>query len=210
MHGEVALERVVVFIGFLIGVLVVCLIGVMVIVYQGPRQAADFSAAAVSPQVNTANPTLQPTATSLLQVINTSILDTPIPAATILDQAETHLYSDPEKVLDLLVPVVKDLSDLDDRVLAYRYLGDAETYLGRNKLAVVYYEEMRKYQPSVENLLLVAETYYVAGDIECALARYTELSQWQGEDAAYYQEIGNSWVEHLLEILDDCYTPCNK
>ena len=105
----------------------------------------------------------------------------PIPTQTdLLDEAESALNSgQPEKVRELLYPMIEDWTSNDDRIRGYRLLAEAELAQGHAQLAVPYLEKLYFYQPTAENLFFLATIYDTGGDTKNALIKYQELAKWE-------------------------------
>src|SRR5574337_1789289 len=111
-------------------------------------------------------------------------LVTPIPSVETdpvqadLALAERYLAeSQPEKVIELLLARLDQLTRLDDLARAYDDLGQAEMQLGHFQLAAGYFEKLYAYQPTAENLFRLATAYDLGGDLERALAKYLALME---------------------------------
>ena len=127
--------------------------------------------------------TLQPSFTPTVQPKNIFQVSTstPVPSqSSLLYEAELALNSGrPERVRDLLYPVIGSWSSNDDLIRGYRLLGEAELAQGHAQLAVPYFEKLYFYEPTAENLFLLATVYDAGGDIKNALAKYQELAKWE-------------------------------
>jgi hypothetical protein len=96
-----------------------------------------------------------------------------------LDQAELALNSGyPEQVRDLLYPMIEQWTANEDLIRGYRLLGEAELAQGHPQLAVPYFEKLYFYEPTAENLFMLATVYDAGGDNRNALNRYQELAKW--------------------------------
>lgn len=94
----------------------------------------------------------------------------------LLDEAELALESgDPEKVREVLYPIIESWTSNDDIVRGYRLLGEAELMQGHAQLSVPYFDRLYIYEPSAENLFLLATAYDMGGDNKNALEKYQEL-----------------------------------
>jgi hypothetical protein len=142
-------------------------------------QRATYLASAPA-QAITPHPAMTPTA--LPTVTPPAPFVTPIPSVEIdpvqadLALAERYLAeSQPEKVIELLLARLDQLTRPDDLARAYDYLGQAEMQLGHFQLAAGYFEKLYAYQPTAENLFMLATAYDLGGDLERALEKYLAL-----------------------------------
>ena len=133
-------------------------------------------------------------------VMDTNLSPTPTPVSieSLLATVEQIRFSDPQKALEWLIPVYRNISHPDFQKMAIRYLAEAEVSLGHYNLATGYYEKLWALESTGDNLLLLAENYTEGGYYECALVRYQELANWEGASATYFQEIGRQWLEYIL------------
>ena len=127
--------------------------------------------------------TLRPNSTPIERPVNILLTATwqPMPSQTSpFDEAETALNAgQPEKVKELLYPAIESWTSNEDRVKGYKLLGEAELMQGHAQLAVPYFEKLYFYEPSAENLFLLATTYDFGGDNKSALSKYQELANWE-------------------------------
>jgi hypothetical protein len=119
-----------------------------------------------------------PTATIIIPtptlVVTPSPTFTPVPPPSPLEEAEEALDSgNPEKVRGYLYPMIESWSSNDDRVRGYELLGQAELMQGHTQLEKLYF-----YEPTAENLFILATVYDASGDICRALEKYQELAKW--------------------------------
>jgi hypothetical protein len=153
----------------------------------------------------TITPTLPaPTTTIPTQVIETAtpIVETIEPSAPteeeLLAQAEAEIFTDePEKVKNLLLPVIENWASSSDKARGYKLLGDAEVAQGHPQLAVPYYEEVYFYEPTPDNLFTIAFTEDMGGDLCNALKHYQELNAWGAADVAFDREFVKSRIENI-------------
>jgi hypothetical protein len=130
-------------------------------------------------------PTPMPMPTTIISTASSqdyiaSPTTTPAKQATPLDEAEEALKTgQPEKVRDLLFPMIESWTSNNDRVRGYKLLGEAELAQGHAQLAVPYFEKLYFYEPTAENLYFLATTYDIGGDIRNALVKYQELANWE-------------------------------
>ena len=128
-----------------------------------------------------------------------------------LDDAEAALDSgQPERVRELLYPMIETWSSNDDRIHGYKLLGEAELAQGHPQLAVPYFEKLYFYQPSAENLFYLATTYDTGGDIRNALAKYQDLTNWDDLPSEIDIELINMRIYDLSRALGTpmpTYTP---
>lgn len=129
------------------------------------------------------NQNTQPNSTLVTQPTDTPLISTPQPTPTQLTQlekAELALDSNqPEKVKELLYPMIENWTSNADRIRGYQLLGQAELEQGHPQLAVPYFEKLYFYEPTAENLFLLATIYDMGGDIKNALIKYQELAKWE-------------------------------
>lgn len=108
---------------------------------------------------------------------------TPLPVSEqsrLLDEAELALNSgDPKRVRALLYPAIERWTSTDEIVRGYRLLGEAELMQGHAQLSVSYFDKLYVYEPSAENLFLLATAYDMGGDNKNALEKYQELANWE-------------------------------
>ena len=119
-----------------------------------------------------------------------------------LDEAESLLNSgQPEKVRELLYPMIEGWTSNNDRIRGYRLLGEAELAQGHPQLAVPYFEKLYFYQPTAENLFLLATIYDMGGDIKNALIKYQELAKWENLPREIDIEIINMRIGDISRAL---------
>ncbi len=130
------------------------------------------------------NPYLAMTSTALPTAKPPAPVVTPIPSVepdpvqADLALAERYLAeARPEKVIELLLARLDQLTKPDDLARAYDYLGQAEMQLGHFQLAAGYFEKLYAYQPTAENLFMLATAYDLGGDLERALDKYLALME---------------------------------
>ena len=98
----------------------------------------------------------------------------------LLEEAELALESgETTKVNELLFPIIETWKSTDDLAQGYKLLGHAEVAQGHPQLAVPYFEKLYFYQPTPENLLILAITYDMGGDIRNAIEKYQNLANWE-------------------------------
>ena len=150
-----------------------------------------------------AGQTVQTNSLSSAQVTNIFLTTTPEPThVNRLDEAESALNSgQPEKVRDLLFPTIGNWISNDDRIRGYRLLGEAELAQGHPQLAAPYFEKLYFYQPTPENLLLLATIYDAGGDIRKALIKYQELARWENLPPEIDSEFIHARVQHISLAL---------
>jgi len=184
------------FFGFLIGGMFACLVALMVSLLLLPKNP---SVIVITQRLTPSIAFTESSATPKPSATMTATPNPPTPTMTQFEQAEEYIYTNPKLAQEILASLIENTSNRKELALAYRYLGDIETFQDHYEIAAVYYEKMRKYQPTAENLLLLAETYNLAGDLHCAHARYSELAY--GHFDPYYKKIGLEWSNHFTEVL---------
>jgi tetratricopeptide (TPR) repeat protein len=123
---------------------------------------------------------------------------TQVKQATPLEEAEEALNSgQPEKVRDLLYPVIETWTSNDDRVRGYELLGEAELVQGHAQLATPHFEKLYFYAPTAENLFILASVYDAGGDICHALEKYQELAKWNPLPPEVDIELVNLRIEQI-------------
>jgi len=124
---------------------------------------------------------------------------------TLWEEAEDDLNvkNEPQKVLDLLLPQLDQLTDSSDLARAYALVGKAEFQLGRFQLAAVYFEKLYGLQPTAENLFSLATAYDLGGDLRHALEKYQALAEWQGAEADldYYKDVAQERIGFITDVL---------
>ena len=121
---------------------------------------------------------------------------------TLLNQARRDLDNkQPQKVLDALKPKLNQFPKVDEKALAYEYLGQAEIQLGRFQFAAMYFENMYALQPTAEHLYMLATAYDAGGDLRHALKNYQTLAGLSTPDASTYHSLAEQRIKQLLEIL---------
>ncbi len=186
----------------------------MALVIGGVFLAARFASrltaeAPLSTLLNTPSPTPRPAPTATLSPPPSSpIPPTTAPTATtdfqeVWAQSETYLTTNygSEKVLDLILPILDQLQQPDDLAHAYYYLGRAESQLGHFQIAAAYYEKLYAYQPTAENLFLLAMAYDLGGDLDHALEKYMLLLEWEDAEGDAYREPANARIQAIIEVI---------
>jgi tetratricopeptide (TPR) repeat protein len=127
----------------------------------------------------------------------------PTPTQTdLLDEAEAALSSGhPEKVRELLYPMIESWTSNDDLIRGYRLLGEAELAQGHPQLAVPYFEKLYFYEPTAENLFMLATVYDAGGDIRNALEKYQELARWEDLPPEVDIELLNFRIQNISHAL---------
>ena len=121
---------------------------------------------------------------------------------TLLKQAKRDLDSaQPQKVLDALKPNLNQFSKVDEKALAYEYLGQAENQLGHFQFAAMYFENLYALQPTAEHLYMLATAYDAGGDLRHALKNYQTLAGLSTLDSYTYHPLVQQRITQLLEIL---------
>jgi tetratricopeptide (TPR) repeat protein len=121
---------------------------------------------------------------------------------TLLHQAKSDLDNQqPQKVLDALKPNLNQFPNVDEKALAYEYLGQAEIQLGRFQFAALYFENLYALQPTAEHLYMLATAYDTGGDLRHALKNYQTLAALSTLDAYPYHSLAEQRIKQLLEIL---------
>ena len=121
---------------------------------------------------------------------------------TLLNKAKRDLKDQqPQKVLDALKPKLNQFSKVDERALAYEYLGQAEIQSGHFQFAAMYFENMYALQPTAEHLYMLATAYDAGGDFRHALKNYKTLAALNTPDAYPYRSLAEPRITQWLEIL---------
>lgn len=136
-----------------------------------------------------------PTETSLtILALNPRPVRTP---NLILTQAEGQVDSQPQRVLDLLVPELSRFDSKGDLADAYFYLGRAELKLLHYREAAGYFKQLYALDPAVENLYMLAVSNDLSGDRTAALENYRVLAEWSGADAQVYRDLAVRRIKEL-------------
>jgi tetratricopeptide (TPR) repeat protein len=131
-----------------------------------------------------------------------AIESTPSTQTTLLDEAEVTLNSgQPEKVRKLLYPIIENWTSNEDRIRGYNLLGQAELAQGHPQLAVPYFERLYSYEPTPENLFLLATTFDAGGDNRNALEKYQELTQREDLPPEIDIEFIKLRIENISRVL---------
>lgn len=109
--------------------------------------------------------------------------------------------AEPERVLDLLGPLVESMTSEEDIVRAYFALEQAEFLLQRFQRAAVYAAKVAELRPSPENLYSLAFALDLGGDLEGALEIYERLGSWIGPEGDPFREIAHTRIRELSEVL---------
>jgi len=124
----------------------------------------------------------------------------PRPARTlnlILAQAESQVDSQPQRVIDALVPELSRFDSKADLADAYFYLGRAELKLLHYRAAADYFKQLNALEPSVEYLYMIAVANDLSGDRAAALENYRALAAWSGADALVYRDLAERRIKEL-------------
>ena len=133
-----------------------------------------------------------------------AILPTSIPDAHVYLE-KSHMAIDsghPERIHDVLFPAVKSFADPKDQIAAYRLLGDAEVAQGGYQLAGVYFEYLYEVEKTPENLMLIAVTYDMGGDLARALHFYKILAGISEPGAEIYQHIVRKRIDEITAVYE--------
>lgn len=117
----------------------------------------------------------------------------------ILAQAEKLIDSQPQRVLDLLVPELSRLDSKADLADAYFFLGRAELKLLHYRAAADYFKQLNALEPSVEYLYMLATASDLSGERGAALEYYRALAQWSGADALVYRDLAERRIKELSQ-----------
>jgi tetratricopeptide (TPR) repeat protein len=121
---------------------------------------------------------------------------------TLLNQAKRDLEDQQsQKVLDALKPKLDQFPNVDEKSLAYEYLGQAEIQSGHFQFAALYFENMYALQPTAKHLYMLATAYDAGGDLRHALKNYQMLAGLSSLDAYTYRSVAEGRIKQLLEIL---------
>ncbi len=156
--------------GFLLGA---CLSVISIVVFYFYQEAQPLSLPVPS-QVVLSTPTVSKTVAFTPTGTATSIPTSPVD--NILMIAESYILEGRvEEAKELILPEIDNWESGNDKARGYKLLGDGETYIGHYQLAAPYYEEMYFYEPTSENLYIVAFNYDLAGDLCSAYEKYQKL-----------------------------------
>lgn len=168
-------------------------------------QRATYLASAPA-QATTPHPAITPTA---LPTTNPPApFVTPVPSVETdpvqadLALAERYLAeSQPEKVIDLLLARLDQITDSSDLARAYDYLGQAEMQLGHFQLAAGYFEKLYAEQPTAEHLFVLARAYDLGGDLERALEKYLALMELGDTVPPDMRATAEQRIQDLRDVL---------
>lgn len=156
--------------GFLLGA---CLSVISIVVFYFYQEAQPLSLPVPS-QLVLSTPTVSKTVAFTPTGTATSIPTSPVD--NILMIAESYILEGRvEEAKELILPEIDNWESGNDKARGYKLLGDGETYIGHYQLAAPYYEEMYFYEPTSENLYIVAFNYDLAGDLCSAYEKYQKL-----------------------------------
>jgi len=120
----------------------------------------------------------------------------------LLDQAKSDLEEgQAQKVLDTLKPNLDQFVEMNEKAMAYEYLGQAESQLGHFQFAAVYFEKVYALQPTAEHLYNLATAYDAGGDLKHALKNYQVLSGMNTADAKPYRSFAKQRTTEILAVL---------
>ncbi len=185
-------------VGFLMGGCLISLLSCFIFYLSNqaparPSRADETSIISSRPQVTSPEPTIQ-TATP--------------PAFDLFEQAERYMArGEPEKVRSLLFPRLGEIQTDKDLAQAYELMGQAEVAQGHFLIAAGLFESMVSYQPSAENLFLLASAYDIGGDLKHAQEKYEQLLALDEPDVETYREIAEARSQDLKDILSRRYPP---
>jgi hypothetical protein len=188
---------------FLMGaVLGICFLVLAVIadLFIGMKKPHYF-AFLITPVASPRPPSLSPTATQFSPETS-STASTGAAPETILTQAQQLLISgQPEKVAGLLQPVMDTWNSPDDLAAANKNLGQAEMDMGHPKLAAAYFEKLFIYQPTADNLFLMAVAYDAGGENKKALDKYLLLAALDNAEGQFNREYVHMRIQNLGWVL---------
>jgi tetratricopeptide (TPR) repeat protein len=130
-------------------------------------------------------------------------LGTPTPYAVpaTLRTAEERLEEwDASAALELLLPLLDQLSSVEDLTRLNTDLARAELILGHFQRAAGYYEAAFALGPTPELLLEVANAYDLGGDLHSALGRYLRLASWESA-AEDLRQIARDRARDIVGVL---------
>lgn len=147
--------------------------------------------------------TVQSSYLPIIQPENTFQSPMTIPSqSNLFDEAEAALDSgQPEKVRELLYPMIDNWTTNQEFIRGYKLLGEAELAQGHAQLAVPYFEKLYFYEPNPENLYLLATVYDAGGNIKIALAKYQELAKWENHPPEVDIEFVNLRIYDISRAL---------
>ena len=174
------------------------------------RLAPTFTSESKSVSVSTATITPIPISISTISDPYPN-MDIPTPIITnpedYLKNAQNYLDEGyPERAKELLLPVIDNWPGASDKAAGYKFLGDGEVWKGHFQLAAPYYEKMYFFDPTPENLYILAMTYDIGGNFCKALTHYKELDAWSDPNAQIDRE---SIKSRIKEIEDDTGDRCS-
>ena len=156
--------------GFLLGA---CLSVISIVVFYFYQEAKPLSLPVPSQMflsTPTASKAIVFTPTGTVILIPTPTVD------NILMIAESYILEGRvEEAKELILSEIDNWELGNDKARGYKLLGDGETYIGHYQLAAPYYEKMYFYEPTPENLYIVAINYDLAGDLCSAYEKYQKI-----------------------------------
>lgn len=124
------------------------------------------------------------------------------PSDALFAQAQKELDAkNSQKVLDILLPNLNKLTEPDDLVDAYNFLGRAELELEDYRTAAGYFKKLYALKPAVEYLFMLAVSSDLAGDSTAALEQYTALAASNGKDATIYHGLAERRIADIKNLL---------
>jgi hypothetical protein len=122
----------------------------------------------------------------------------PTSVEELLAQAEAEIFEgEPERVKDLLFPVIENWASSTNKAYGFKLLGDAEVAKGHPQLAVPYYEKVYFYDPTPDNLFTIALTEDMGGDRCSAFKHYKELDAWEDASGTFDRDFVKSRIEDI-------------
>jgi len=109
-------------------------------------------------------------------------------------------YMDSQDIVDKLVSLRDELTSTEDIILVNKFLGDIEFAHARYQFAPVYYRELVEYEPTPENIFLLAVSYDVAGNLTCAYHWYQELLAMEDNAITLYKDTAEFRRDSIEEL----------
>lgn len=186
--------------GFILGGLLVCLLGAVLFV----AKIAALSTAMPPPGLGpVAAPSLAAVATQTLLPPPTQLQGTPTssPAPDVMGLAEASLErGDASTALELLLPLLDQLDSARDLARLNTDLARAEFLLGHFQRAAGYYEAAFAMDPDPTILFQLASAYDLGGDLHSALARYLRLAD-SVEATEDLRQIARERAREIVSVL---------
>lgn len=161
-----------------------------------------YRAAGIAPEPI---PTPAPSATATVAPVRA----TPTPISelqSILRRADDLLdtANGSEKAIELLLPLLDSVENVEDLAKIYSLLLDAESQLGHFQLAAAYAEKLLELEPTTLNRYKLALLYDLGGDLENAYSQYSTLYWAADPKADEFRDYAKQRMDHIAQVL---YTP---